>query len=226
MKCWLAVSLLSTVVLGQSAVSTQGANRMEITLERLDSRGWKPIDSRLVLDGDDRIRFKFRANFGGFLYVTNQSTSGTTQMLFPREDTGSANRIEPGKEYVVPATSGSFRVAGPEGYDVVSWLVSPIELGTSDARSRLPVATEAPTSKASEAALPPPTAQHSLKPRCDDSIFRARGDCVDTSAGPRPLDADARSRELVFVREKKSSVISSPVPLKGPVVYEFHLAHK
>jgi hypothetical protein len=65
-----------------------------------------------------------------------------------------------------------------------------------------------------------------LKPRCDDSIFRARGDCLDTSAGLKPFDNDARSRELIFVREKRSSVISSSAPLKGPIVYEFHLAHK
>jgi hypothetical protein len=207
-------------------MSTQGVHRIEVTLERLDARGWKPIDSRLVLAADDRIRFKFKANFDGFLYVTNQSTSGTTQTLFPREDTGSANHVVAGKEYYVPATDGYFRVAGPEGYDIVSWLLSPVELGKSDAREQMePVAAHTsakPTEPVVQSSAPPA----GLKPRCDDSIFRARGDCVDNSAGPRPLDNDARSRELVFVRDKRSSVISSPASLKGPVVYEFHLAHK
>lgn len=226
MRLWLALLLLSAVLPGQTAVSNQGVHRIEVTLERLDSRGWKPIDSRLVLAADDRIRFKFKANFEGFLYVTNQSTSGTTQTLFPREDTGSANHIVPGKDYFVPATEGYFRVAGPEGYDVVSWLISPVELGRSDAQAQLSAISEPPTAKNSESAPPQAALPQGLKPRCDDSIFRARGDCVDTSAGPRPLDNDARSRELIFLRDKRSSVISSPASLKGPVVYEFHLAHK
>src|SRR5690349_22949492 len=110
MKRWLAVLLLSSAAIAQNAFSpASGTHRMEITLERLDGRTWKSIDSRLVLGAEDRIRFKFKANFEGYLYVTNQSTSGTTQMLFPREDTGAANHIEPGREYVVPATAGYFR---------------------------------------------------------------------------------------------------------------------
>src|SRR3982751_1775747 len=97
MTRWLAVSLLSTVALAQSGASSHGANRMEVSLERFDGRLWKAIDSRLVLAADDRIRFKFKANFEGFLYVTNQSTSGTTQMLFPSEDTGSAHHSKSAK---------------------------------------------------------------------------------------------------------------------------------
>jgi hypothetical protein len=65
-----------------------------------------------------------------------------------------------------------------------------------------------------------------MKPRCDDTIFKARGDCVDTAAGPKSQADDAASRELVFMRQKNSSVIASPNPLQGPVVYEFRLAHR
>src|SRR3954454_17071111 len=90
----------------KSRVSQQGAHRMEITLERLESGDWKSIDPTLVLDKDDRIRFKFKANFSGFLYVTNQSTSQTNSVLFPRTDTGSNNRVVANREYFVPATKG------------------------------------------------------------------------------------------------------------------------
>jgi hypothetical protein len=34
------------------------------------------------------------------------------------------------------------------------------------------------------------------------------------------------NKGLIVVREKKSSVVSTSEPLKGPVVYEFHLAHR
>ena len=58
----------------------------------------------------------------------NQGTAGTYELLFPRTDTGSDNRVEAGKEYVVPATEGWFRIGGPAGQDVMYWLVSPVEL--------------------------------------------------------------------------------------------------
>ena len=58
----------------------------------------------------------------------NHGTAGTYELLFPRTDTGSDNRIEAGKEYVVPATQGWFRIAGPAGQDLMYWLVSPVEM--------------------------------------------------------------------------------------------------
>ena len=195
-------------VSGQSRVSKQGAHRMEVTLERYEDRGWKVIDPGLVLDKNDRVRFRFKANFSGYLYVTNQSTSSRSTLLFPRQDTGSDHRITANREYLIPATSqGAFRVDGPEGFDIVSWLVSPVELERPEAPA-------------------PPAPQGKLTPRCDETIFRARGACVDTSAGAQTPKSEATSDELLIIREKQSSVIASAVPLKGPIVYEFHLAHR
>jgi hypothetical protein len=76
-----------------------------------------------------------------------------------------------------------------------------------------------------------------LIPRCDEGILKARGDCIDSTAGPKliPRDVDvskdlaaanAASRELLFVREQNTAVISSAAPLTGPVIYEFQLAHR
>lgn len=203
--------VLSLAVLGFAEdlrVAEKGAHRMEITLERLEEGSWKSIDPSLVLDKDDRIRFKFKANFAGYLYVTNQSTSATSSLLFPRVDTGSNNRIVANREYVVPTTKGAFRVDGPAGYDVVAWMVSPVELGR-------PAAPPAVT-------MPPAN----MTPRCDDTLFKARGACLDTAAGPQAAKREQNGDELVFIREKESSVISSTAPLKSPFVYEFHLAHK
>jgi hypothetical protein len=77
-----------------------------------------------------------------------------------------------------------------------------------------------------------------LIPRCDDAVLKARGDCVDTSAGakliPRGEQIPAHladpfrkgPSDLMFLRQKNTSVISSPEPLSGPVIYEFRLAHR
>jgi hypothetical protein len=208
MRFFVMLAFGAALFAEQSKVSQQGAHRMEITLERYESGTWKIIDPSLVLDKNDKIRFKFKANFSGFLYVTNQSTSLTNSLLFPRIDTGSNNRIAANREYVVPTTKGAFRVDGPAGYDVVAWMISPVALGRPEAP---PVAS-----------MPPAN----MTPRCDDTLFRARGECLDSSAGPQAAKKTENSEDLVFIREKESSIISSTAPLKAPLVYEFHLAHR
>ncbi len=77
-----------------------------------------------------------------------------------------------------------------------------------------------------------------MRPRCDDSIFKARGECIDDSAGVKPVKpgealpsnlagiAGATPRELLFMQEQGGTVLSSPSPLAGPVVYELRLSHR
>jgi hypothetical protein len=207
----------------QTKSMTQGTHRMELMLERFDGAAWKAIDPALVLAQGDHVRFRFRTNFDGYLYVTNQSTSGKYEQLFPREETGQDNHIVGGKDYQVPATSVTFRIAGPPGHEVVYWLVSPARLTDVPARPGLPPANN----------TPPLT----LMPRCDEGVLKARGDCIDSSAGPKliPRDVDlskdlaaasAASHDLLFMRQQNTAVISSPEPLTGPVIYEFQLAHR
>jgi len=204
----------------------QGPHRMELSVDRREGAAWRTVDPGLVFANGDRVRFRFRANFDGYLYVMSYGTSGNYEMLFPRQDTGEANRIEAGKEYVVPATAGLFRITGPPGHDILYWMVTPLPLGSQPKYLPLP-----PPPKPGP--VPP-----SLTPRCDDTLWKARGACIDSSAGargirrgetlPENLSAvpGATARELFFIREKNLSVVSSPEPLKGPVIYEFRLAHK
>jgi len=206
------------LALAQSRTMTQGGHRMEITLERMQGSQWKVIDPGLVLEQGDRVRFRFRTNFDGYLYVTNLGTSGVYSQLFPHEQTGQDNRIAAAKDYIVPATAAAFKMGGPAGFETVYWLVSPSRLTEAPRFDRQP---------------PPPI---TLTPRCDDTILKARGDCIDHSAGPKlvprevPLPqslGDAASRrDLLFLRQEGKSVVSSEAPLTGPVIYEFRLAHK
>jgi hypothetical protein len=226
MKWWIALAL-SVPVLAQTRTLAQGPHRMEIMLELRDGSAWRSVDPGLVFDRDARVRFRFRTNFDGYLYVMNQSTSGSYDQLFPREETGRDNRVRAGREYLVPATQTAFRITGPPGHEVVYWMVSPAALTDVDTRPEY-------------RPLPPPPAKElpaTLMPRCDDAMFRARGECIDTSAGPKLVPRGAplpdnlaavqqERRELTIMRQKNTSVLSSPVPLTGPVVYEFRLAHR
>ena len=216
-----------TTTPGPSRTMTQGPHRMEIMLERHASNGWRTIDPGLVLAQGDQVRFRFRTNFDGYLYVTNLNSSGQYQQLFPLRETGQDNRVTANKDYQVPATSMVFTIAGPAGFETVYWLVTPAK-----------VAEAAPNSFTPPPDLKPTPPKGTIVPRCDDSIWRARGDCIDNSAGPKLVPRgetlpdvlaradDKTSRDLFFMRQNDKSVISSPVPLAGPVIYEFRLAHR
>jgi hypothetical protein len=204
-------------------------SRLEITIEQKTPDGWRKADPSTVFASGERLRFRVKSNFRGFLYVMNLGTSGAYSLLFPREETGSDNRLEPDREVVVPATDGAFTITGPEGYDIIYWMVTPVAVASGQPRPGY-------------VPLPPPppagTKLDTLRPRCDDTIFKARGECLDREAGPRKVASvealpqnlksvpGLQSRELVFIKESGASVVSAPSGLTGPVVYEFRVAHK
>ena len=212
---WAAWASLVSASFAQSDATAPRASRgyrMEILLDRFDGGSWKPVDPGLVLDRADRVHFRFRSNFDGYLYVFNRGTSGKAEQLFPRAETGRQNMIQSGQEYQVPATDTLFRIDGPAGYEVVYWLVSPVRL--AEGLSHL---------------APAPTRAPGLEPRCDDAILWARGDCVDSAAGVKLTPGDLPYRnpqDLLLMRQKDASDVASPVPLNQPVIYEFHLAHR
>jgi hypothetical protein len=224
-----AALIALTLPLPGQTNSQQGPYRMEISLERREAGAWHTVDPGLVLEQNDRVRFRFHTNFDGYLYVMNQSTSGTYSMLFPGEETGRENQIHAGKDYAVPATETLFRIAGPPGHEIVYWMVSPAELRTGEEHQYVPLPPPPPKEKRTPS---------NMTPRCDDALFRARGACIDTSAGPKSVTSrellpdnlaqvpSGGSGDLMFMRKQNTAVVSSPVPLKGPVIYEFHLAHR
>jgi hypothetical protein len=66
---------------------------------------------------------------------------------------------------------------------------------------------------------PPPEPQ--LLPRCDETLMRARGECVDSKAGPRMI-----SRELTIVQKNETAHVSVVGKLSKPLMYQFKLAHE
>jgi hypothetical protein len=228
---------MRTAALGWAAIwvvaalaQTSQDTRMEITVEKKAGGHARVMDPGHVFDPGDLVRFRFKSNLRGYLYVLDRSTSGNDTLLFPTAESGTDNRIERSRDYLLPATAnGWFEIKGPAGYEVVYWVVSPVEFPApaKAAGASIP----APPSPPGE--LPP-----GMTPRCDDTIFRARGDCVDVSAGAKPVEksgtlpdslpnlSGTAARELVFIRKQNSSVIAAVGQLDGPVIYEFRLAHK
>jgi hypothetical protein len=215
LRCLLLAALVPVALSAQS-------QSVEVSLERNQAGVWKAIDPGLVLDQGDLLRFRFQTTFNGYLYVINSGTSGTQSLLFPSDTTGRNNRVQAGKEYFVPSTDASFKISGPAGHDVVYWLVSPVPLDSNPA--------------APGQSQPRPSG--TLIPRCDDSIFRARGLCIDSSAGPRNVGVqemlpdgisavpNMTKRELLIVQKKDTARVSAPSAITGPVIYEFRVAHR
>lgn len=204
----------------------QRAQRIDITMERNDAGAWNPVPPGFVFKKEDHLRFRVQTNFDGYLYVMDYGTSGQYANLFPREETGTDNRIKNGVEYYVPATEASFRIDGPAGFDTVYWVMSPLPLGNKSS-GYLP--------------LPPPPANpapQNMEPRCDDAIQHARGLCIDSSAGPKSITPDeklpgnlsaiprAGSRDIVIINQTQGTSVSTPEQMNGPVLYKFLVAHQ
>jgi hypothetical protein len=76
-----------------------------------------------------------------------------------------------------------------------------------------------------------------LIPRCDDSIFKARGDCVDSSAGVAPLSPNAplprelsalaktAARDIILTDDGDGTAVKPGLSAKLPLIYTFRLAH-
>jgi hypothetical protein len=193
---------------------------VDITLERKKDGKVEAMAASHVFATGDIIRLKLVSHYDGFLYVMDQGSSGRFTTVFPSMQTGSDNRVQRSKQYLVPAVEdGWFEVNGPAGFDVLYFLLSPTALTP-------PVL--------SSFAAPGPVS--SLKPRCNDEIFRARGDCTDDTAGPaavapgQPLPgplvplAGSASRDITFTN-KSNGTVGVAGEGAAPMLYTFRLAH-
>ena len=229
-RCRLAVGVLPIILPAAVCAQAQAElnHRIDLILEKKDGDAARAMDPNYVFSSGDKIRFRLKSSVNGFLYVTDRGSSGVWQQLFPRDNLAQSRELEKGREYMVPAVgNGWFQVTGPPGYDNVYFLVSPVDLGKS-----IPVPEKAQPSQADTGAFATAT------PRCNDELFRARGECLDTHAGLKPLEkgeslpgafsqfAVMTSRDLIVVDNASETSVSSTEPFDGPCIYRFRIAHK
>ena len=206
-----------------------GGGSIVIHLEQKKGEKITAVHPEHVFDPGDVVRFRITSGFDGYLYVVDQGSSGTFTALFPAAGTTSDNAIRKGADVLVPSVEdGWFEIEGPAGFDVVYFLVSPTPLDLTTGKGTKGNAS--PSAKSEE----PPS---SLKPRCNDAIFQARGECIDDSAGPAPLARDVPlppqismavpniSRDIVFATDEGDNSVKATAPSAAPVAYIFRLAH-
>jgi hypothetical protein len=204
------------------AAKTAGRPALEIQLERkLPDGSVEAVPPTHVFSSGDTIRVHVTSEFDGYLYVMDQGTSGHFSTVFPSLAAGSDNQVHRGQSYLIPSTEdGWFEVSGPAGFDVLYFLLSPETIVSPTASSFV---------------APGPVS--SLKPRCNDAVFRARGECMDSTAGPAPLPkgaslpdpiapiAQAASRDITVTKKKDGVTVTSDGSKTAPVIYMFRLAH-
>ena len=174
---------------------------MSITVERARADAWDPVDASIVFKGGDEIRFRLRSSEAGYLYILNETASGERMWIFPAAGSATENRLEPGRDYTIPAGDAAFRVADQPGYDSVYYILTSVRLPSMPS------------------ALPPPErapSKSSLIPRCKETTLRARGLCMDSSAGTRRVQ-DAQKRESIAQLIRTSGKFH---------IYELRLAHR
>lgn len=226
------VILAAGAAVPAKAQSANAGGLISIRLEQKQGAATKAVPQNTVFHTGDILRFRLTSHIAGYLYVVDKGTTGETATLFPGANAiAGDNRIEPDQTHSVPANGdGWFEVSGPSGFDIVYFLVSatPIALPPAAAASGQTPATP-------ETAEPPPPG---MLPRCDDAIFKARGDCIDASAGITPLAPGAAvprelvplartaSRDIILTDDGDGTAVQPAPAAKLPLIYTFRLAHR
>ena len=202
-----------------SAAKKADPSQLEITLERRRDGKVETMAPGHVFQNGDQVRLRLASHYEGFLYVMDQGTSGRFATVFPAVDTGRDNRLHPDTTYLIPGDNW-FDITGPAGFDVLYFLLSP-----------------APLAQPTAASFVAPGPISSMRPRCNDKIFRARGECMDDTAGPAPVPAGqalpapiaplagGASRDIV-VSKKENGAVGVGGGTSAPLLYTFRLAHQ
>jgi Domain of unknown function (DUF4384) len=207
--------------------STNSTGLISIRLEQKNGDDSKTVPQNTVFHNGNILRFRLTSRIAGYLYVVDKGTTGQTTTLFPvLTGTGTQNRIEPDQTVVVPAIGdGWFEVSGPSGFDTIYLLVSSSPI-------LIPPAAVPETQESPQNTLPP-----NLLPRCNDEIFKARGECIDSSAGAAPLPpgapvprelvrfAKSAARDIILTDDSDGVTVKPGPSAKLPLIYTFRLAH-
>lgn len=191
---------------------------ISLLVERASGDEWKQVNASVVFDAGDEIRFRFRSSEPGYLYVLNETGRGERAWLFPPAGAPTENRIEAGQQYTLPAGDAAFRVADQPGYDSVYYILTSVRL---------------PSLPSAVPPIPRPPDRGSLLPRCREGTLRARGVCMDQSAGARRVQDRRRIETIAQLfraaspRDADQRHSPEGVHASGKIyIYELRLAHR
>lgn len=93
-------------------------------LKRADDGAYNEVDTDTVFHSGDKIRVSVESNDAGYLYIVQQGSSKTWNLLFPNEDTEQgSNRVDRNREYEIPG-GGRFTFDEQAGTEKVYIILS------------------------------------------------------------------------------------------------------
>jgi hypothetical protein len=228
MCCTLAAVGLALSFAPQAESQNTDLATFSIRLEQKKGSVVVSVPQTTVFHNGDILRFQLVSRTDGYLYVVDKGSTGSNAVLFPAGNGAADNHIQAKRSYLVPAEGdGWFEVSGPSGFDTLYFLVSVTSIS-------LPPSSQPGEPKAPQPQVLPPD----LLPRCNDEIFKARGECLDGSAGVAPLAPDAAvprelvpfartaSRDIVLTDDGDDTNVQAASSAKLPLIYTFRLAHR
>lgn len=131
----------------QQIYESNQAQGLKVSVELKREAAIRRVTPQTLFQTGDQIKLHFTSNFDGYVYALNETPSGRIVLLFPREDTGTANLVHSGRDYVIPSTDGWFRFAGRPGVEKIHIIASSHPLAEVETRYRPPTsaALVAPT---------------------------------------------------------------------------------
>jgi len=228
LACWLAIGAYTLPIAAQSGNAT---GLLTFRLEEKTGDTARTVPQNSVFKTGNILRFRLTSQIEGYLYIVDKGTTGETSTLFPAAETPEAKmRIEPGQSMFVPAVGdGWFEVSGPSGFDTIYILVSAEPIALPPAEAPASPGTQSPNT---QGPVPP-----NLLPRCNDEIFKARGECIDSSAGVAPLAPNApvpreliplarkAARDIILTDDANGVTVKAASDARLPLIYTFRLAH-
>jgi hypothetical protein len=214
-----------------TAQSNDSSPLLTLRLEEKTGDAAKIVAQNTVFKSGSVLRFRLISRIEGYLYIVDKGTTGETATLFPATDAPDGNnRVEPGQSMVVPANGdGWFEVSGPSGFDTIYIVVSAGPIALPPAAQ-----PQSPGEQSPQTAVTPPK---NLLPRCDDDVFKARGECIDMSAGVAPLGPNApvpreliplartAARDIILADDAEGVTVKAAPDARLPLIYTFRLAH-
>jgi hypothetical protein len=158
------------------------ADPLIITVERARGEQWERTEPSIVFSGGDEIRFRVRSAEAGYLYILNETVRGERLWLYPVAGDPAGNQITAGREYTIPESNASWTVAAQPGFESVYFILTTVRLPSLPAAA--PPAEKAPS-------------RNTLLPRCNEGSLRARGVCLDDTAGMRSVEDRRRIEQLI-----------------------------
>jgi hypothetical protein len=164
------------------------------------------VNNKTAFHSGDRIRFHVKPNIDGYAYILLRSGSrGEQAVLFPDPEKREENRLQRGKDYVLPG-DGELKFDQNPGIEKLSLLLS-----------RSPIDTTAYVSPQSE----------STAPRVVASIASGSKDLIPSQilvsyVQPSPLPKASSGAESSSTQTSKKANVSAPAATKDMVIRHHH----